>query len=453
MIAPPTAQRPGFVPIRADAFDLLCAPGGRREGHEVSALLIATLLADEMDWRTNTLARFCSVAWLTTHRIPWHRGRHSLDLLDERSIARAALRLFRPGTATLTSRDQPTSVLHDKAARPAERYVMIPHGALASIAEEHRLPWMAAGLLLLLLLLCDYQTASLPANWTKSLLCKRFGLGWRRLTDALEDLAAAGLITYTVRRGGAMTLSLLARPALVVPATPAPPRRPKRRSLRRDATKGSGPSAGVAAQLLAHYHLTLVPSDALLKAISDALVLGIEAPALLERLVAWGSLATAADPMAVFVSRARAVKRELVAVQEEQSRRRQMETDAARYQAEEMATAERSKLAAEAESRWIAEALVDFPTGDDLGLSPLVASRPVYVADVLHTGVSALIKHLPDLDPEELIQRWAKQPCPPEDLDTSGIGLRLESAHGPPGTVPQVRAGPSLLDRLRDNPS
>ena len=109
-------------------------------------------------------------------------------------------------------------------------------------------------MLVLLLLLCDHRSAELPeGTWTKTSLCERYGIGWRRLSAGLEALAAAGLIAFQVRRGGTMSLTLLARSALVAPTTPVQPRRRERGSIVREATHGSGPAAEVAGKLLGHH--------------------------------------------------------------------------------------------------------------------------------------------------------------------------------------------------------
>jgi len=282
-----TAASPGgYVPLRLDAPSLLGAPSGRREAYHLSALSVGAALAEDVDWRTNTLEEFRSVAWAGEHQMAWRRLRRALDHLAGSGVARAELRPFQPGTATLTAREEPTSLLHDRA-RAEERFVPLARGALRSVTAEHGLSWVASGLLLLLLLLlCDHRSGELPeGHWTKTSLCEHFGVGWRRLSAGLDALATAGLIAYSVRRGGTMSLTLLARAALVAPTAPTQVRRRERRAIRREASHGEGPAGEVAAKLVAHHGLVANPSPALLAALADALSAGESPSALLERLV------------------------------------------------------------------------------------------------------------------------------------------------------------------------
>ena len=92
----------GYVPVRLDAPTLLGAASGRREAHHLSALSVAVALAEDADWRTNTLDPFRSVAWAGEHHMAWRRLRRALDHLAGVGVARAELRPFQPGTATLT---------------------------------------------------------------------------------------------------------------------------------------------------------------------------------------------------------------------------------------------------------------------------------------------------------------------------------------------------------------
>jgi hypothetical protein len=444
----PTGTVGGFVAVRLDAPRLLGAPVGRREAHHLSALSVAVALAEDANWRTNTVEPFRSVAWAGEHQMAWGRLRRALDHLASSGVARAELHPFQPGTATLTAREEPTSLLHDRA-RAEERFVPLARGALRSVAAEHGLSWVGTGLLVLLLLLCDHRSGELPEGcWTKTSLCERFGVGWRRLSSALEELEAAGLIAYRVRRGASMHLELLARSALVAPALASPRKRRERRQLRREAERGSGEAAEVAAALLGHFDLAGEPSAALVHAIAGALETGASRRDLLERLVARGSLAGATDPVAVLVGRARAVRDELVAAREANERRREAEAAERLRRAElEAAEAEAATRAAD-EDRWIASVLDHVPSAEDLGLGHLVARAPMLVAAHIRAEVGSLIERWPELDPVALVQRWAARPSPADALDTVGIDARDEASHGPPGNVPRARAGPRLVDRL-----
>ncbi len=437
----------GFVPIRLDALDLLGPRRGRRTGHHLAALGLSVTLADRADWRTDEVGPFRSVAFAGEQRMPWRRMRRVLDHLGDVGMARATLHPFRPGRVCLTPRTDPGSLLHDRG-RPQERFVALSRGALGAIATEHRLSWEATSLLVFFLLHCDYRTAELPDGWTKSRLCDRVGLGWRRLSSGLEELRHAGLITLEVRRGGPMTLTLLARPALVAVTAAVPPKRPERRLAQSQARHGAGPAADVARRLLAHHQLPGPASAALVAALGDALATGTPPPAVLERLAAGGSLTDARDPTAILVARTRQLTGELGAARQAEEDRRRHQAGARRARAEQEAD-ERSRLeAVELEHRWLAATLPELPGGAQLGLSPLIAARPLHVAARIHSACAELVASRPDLDPAELVRRWARQPGSPVGLDTKGVGPRT-GADGPPGTLPRARAGPTLADRLR----
>lgn len=440
----------GFVPVRLDAPSLLGAPVGRREAHHLSALSVAVQLAEDANWRTNTVEPFRSVAWAKQHRMAWRRLRRALGHLDTAGVGRAELRPFQPGTATLTGREEPSSLLHDRA-RAEERFVPLARGALGEIAAEHALTWVGTGLLILLLLLCDHASAELAeGTWTKTSLCEHFGVGWRRLSAALDALAAAGLIAFQVRRGGTMSLTLLARAALVAPTAPAQPRRRERRGIARQAAHGSGPAGELAAKLLAHHGVDASPSPTLLAALGEALTTGAGPQALLDRLAARGSLAGAAEPMAVLVSRVRQVAAELLTARQEADRRRDAEVAERKRQADARAEEARRRDDSDGEARWLASVIDRLPAGAELGLAAVIAARPVAVAAHIHVSCSEVVSRWPDLDPAGLVSAWAAQPCSADELDVSGVPARIEETHGPPGSLPKARAGPTLAERLRN---
>lgn len=239
----------GFVPIRLDVPTLLGRPSGRREGHWLAALGLGVALADGVDFRTNRIEGFSVVRFARRRRMTWRRQRRALEHLETCGLAGAHTEPFRAGSAWVTPRTEPGSLLHDQS-RPGERFVALSRGALGEVAEEHQLSWEATDLLLGLLVLCDHRTGELAGGWTKTRLMEAFGLGWRRLSAGLDALAAAGLIAYSVRRGGTMSLTLLARAALLAPTAPAQVRRRERRAIRREASHGGGPAGEVAAKLL-----------------------------------------------------------------------------------------------------------------------------------------------------------------------------------------------------------
>ena len=437
----------GFVPVRLDLPALLGPADGRREGHLLSALLVGVELAGAVDWRTDTLESFASSRFAAEVGLTWRRFVRALGLLGDRGIGIAEVEPFRPGRFCLTPRCEAASMLHDRA-RPAERFVTLARGALSALGDEHGLSWVARGLLALFLLVCDHRSDALPAGWTKTRLCETFGIGWRRLTHGLAELEAAGLVAHQPRRGGELSLRLLARAALVVPTMAGAPKRRERRLLARTAAAGHGPAVEVATKLLAHYQMKGPPPPALLRALGEALATGASIRQVTENICARGSLAGARDPMAVLCVRARQLAAELADARRAAEARTQAEdaarvASAARQRAED---AERDRV--EDEGRWIAAVVGTLPSGADLGLPRLLATRPVPVAAQIHSACMALIAAHPDLDPAGLVQRWASCPAPPADVDVAGIGAR-SSRDGPPGSVPSAREGPTLLQRIR----
>jgi len=439
----------GFVPIRLDAPSLLGRPSGRREGHWLSALGLAVDLAEEADFQTHRIEHFSVMRFARRERMTWRRVRRALEYLKASGIAGAEIKPFRAGVAWVTPRTAPGSLIHDQS-RPGELFVPLPRGALREIAKEHNLSWVAEALLFALLCVCHHRTGRLPGGWTKTRLMEEFGVGWRRLSAALEQLEAAGLIAYSVRRGGPMHLEHLARSALVEPTLTSPRKRRDRRQLRREAERGRGEAVEVAAELLRHFGLAGQPSAALVTAIAGALETGASRRDVLERCVARGNLAGATDPIAVLVGRARAVREELLAAREASEWLREARAAEQRRREElEAAEAEEARRAAE-EDRWIASVLESVPSAKDLGLRGLLGRVPMIVAAHIREQVRSLITRFPDLDPAALANRWAKHPCAPEALDTTGIAARAVDIHGPPGTVPRAREGPSLTERLRN---
>lgn len=443
----------GFVPVRLDAPSLLGPAKGRREGHLLSALLVAVEVAGLVDWRCDILDPFAATRFAADLRMTWRRLTRALRLLDERGVGGAVCRPFSPGRFQLTSRLDPRSLLHDRS-RPTERFVTLARGALRSIGDHHDLSWVARGLLVFLVLVCDHRTALLPPGWTKTRLAATVGLGWRRLTAAMAELADAGLITFTARRGSDLTLHLVARAALVVPTVASAPKRRQRRRLAAgqptagDCLAAAGNPAVVAAKLVAHHHLTGPPPAALVRAVGEALATGASASHVLESLSGHGTLDGARDPMAVLCHRARQTATQLadarlIADQRRQANAAERTAMAARRQEEDG-----EQRCVEDQGRWIAAVTDVLPSGAVLGLPELLAARPTPVAAHIHAACTELVAAHPDLDPADLVRRWAARPVGAAVLDTNGIGRR-GARDGPPGRLPAVREGPTLLERIR----
>ncbi|MFC0080942.1 hypothetical protein ACFFRE_02060 [Aciditerrimonas ferrireducens] len=435
----------GFVPIRVDAPTLLPSPGPRRDGYRLAALHVGAALAEDVDWRTNELTQFRSVAFARAEGLSWRRVRRALGLLETHGALEMTLRPFRAGRLRLPDRSAPGSLLH--APGSPERFVPIAKGALRALRAEHQLDWVETGLLLALLLLCD-QRGELPdREWTKTRLCDHVGVGWRRLTRALNRLTTLGLVSVDAQRGQAMQLTLHARAALVAPTAPSAPKRAVRRHLERSAARAGGPARRLADQLLRHHRLGEEPSPGLLQALAAALSTGASERSILERLAAKGHLTGALDPLAVLVARARQVTDELKAAQAAEARRRaQLAADQARHATLRAATDEQLDRTGE-ESRWLAAILPRIPTSAELDIPELLATRPALLAGHLHATAQQLIERWPNLDPAALLERWATRPASLDAFDPSGLPYR-RAEHGPPGTLPRRSSGPKLTERL-----
>ena len=437
----------GFVPIRLDLPHLLGPTTGRREGHLLSALLVGVELAGAVDWRTDTLESFAVARFAAAEGLTWRRCVRALERISERGLGATETTLFRPGRFALTPRTDPASMLHDRS-RSTERFVTLARGTLRALGDEHGLSWVARALLALFLLVCDHRSDTLPAGWTKTRMCETFGIGWHRLTQGLADLEAAGLVTHQARRGGDLSLRLLARAALVVPTMASTPKRRERRRLARSAVEGHGPAADVATAVLAHHQVDLPPSLPLLRALGEALATGTNARHVTESMCARGTLAGARDPMAVLCARARQLASALGEAMRASDARKQAE-NLARSAAFARQTAEDAeRRRAEYEGRWIASVVGELPNGADLGLPQLLASRPVAVAAHIHAACTALIDLHPDRDPAALVRRWSTQPAAPPDVNVAGLPAR-SPRDGPPGRVPSSLGGTTLVERVR----
>ncbi|NNN21464.1 MAG: hypothetical protein HKL80_05615 [Acidimicrobiales bacterium] len=437
----------GYIPLRIDLPDLLGKPMGRKDGHYLSALGVGVRLAEVVDWRTNRLDEFSSVAFAKDQHMNWRRFRKALGYLTNSGLAKVNLKPFNFGTAELASRENPKSLLHDQS-RVKEQFVALSRGSLQGIASEHCLSWVASSLLVALLLLVDHRSAQLDDDWTKTRLSDHFGIGWRRLSSGLNELDQAGLIQFQVRRGKNMSLTLLARDALVAITAPPIPKRHERRQILRDSTKGTGVSEETCQKILSHYGVSGTPSRALVRAIGEALAMGISPHEIIERMVARGSLTKANDPMAVLVSRARQIVVEITDSRQQIEKRQLQEKESAKALLDQKELEELKLAIYQDESRWLASVIEVIPDVSKLNISPLVSSNPRLLAAHIHSRCSELITQFPELDPTELIQKWINKPSELESVDVSGVNHSV-TGDVQPGAIPRSRAGPTLVEKLR----
>ena len=99
------------------------------------------------------------------------------------------------------------------------------------------------------------------------------------------------------------------------------------------------------------------------------------------------------------------------------------------------------------ENRWLAQNVSTLPTPKDLGLDSDLTARPVFVAARLHEIARQVVGDYPDLDPKELILQLEKNKFVLTGLNVEQVAQR-KGVEFPPGTLPTLRAGPTLLERF-----
>ncbi len=436
----------GFVPIRLDAISRLGEPGIRREGYLLSTLFVGVLLANEVNWWDNKLTPFKAVNWALSHSLPYRRARRALDKLTEKSLTTFSIQPFRPGNLEITPREDEKSLLHLEA-RKHERFVPISRSGLSQILLEHSLSWSAASMLVLLLFLCDHNSAKLPEGWTKTKISNQFGIGWRTLSAGLDALENAGLISFNASRGKEMTLELLARSALVEPCAPTPLQRGPKRAFLNQKIGKNGPAADLARKIINHYRLEAAPSPTLIRALGEVLATGASGVQVLNQITSLGSLNGSRDPVAVLVTRVRSVTESFRLAQVSKAKSTSRRETIARNQKE---SEERERLDHEQyqnESRWLAQTIDKLPTPENLGLKSELTARPVFVASRIHSMASDIVTKYPYLDPSGLIIQLEKNKFQIDLVDVENLPLR-QFGGSPPGTLPTERAGPTLLSRV-----
>lgn len=453
-------------------YDALGTPAGRRTGHRASATYLALRLAGEAspgrcpkgpgDWQAWTQGRvwpFAVTAWAKDHALSYRRARKGLQTCSTAGLLSFELRASgrpEPGHVEV-ARDR---IVHDRG-QPEERFVQVSLPVLDAIAAEHGLDWLATALLIELLIRADQFTW----QWSGTLTAfgPSIGVGARSLRRALRRLESAGLVDeLAITTGVGTSLRLAAGPGLVVgtfprhsaperppapqappggaPTPPAPPKRHERRQAERD-ERHNGPGAQLAGRLLAHHHLNMRPSAALVVALEEALASGATSGHVLEMLAARGGLAGAKDPMAVLVVRARQVGDELGAQAAADAERRATLDQAQAAENAEWDARQAECTAGTEESRWLAQQLCDKHLE---GLRDVIGSSLDHVSPLaLDLATRARLRAEVGLEPElGAVEAIANA--------VSRVLAGGTAPGRPGGALPRCRDGPTLAERFRD---
>jgi hypothetical protein len=408
----------------------------RRTARRLAALVVGVMWTLEAHYVTGTIDPWPMVAWGEALDMPWRRVRGAVDRLAGAGLAAVATAPFRPSSVHL-ARDR---WVHKPGGE--DRWVQLSGEAVRGLAGEHGLGWRELGVLLGLVLMADDRDW-LVEGQTLGGLCELLGVGYRTLVAALEVLAARGLVTWRPRRGGACALAVPAGAAMVVLARPgAPKHRAERRELARLTDRGEGPAVALGRRLVARYGLAVPPSPAFLQRL-EALLSRVDVGVVEDRLWAMGSLVGAGDAMAVLVHRAERLGVELDA-QAAAAARTLRERDEAEAAARAARQAGRdAEATAAGESRWLAEVLDDDTLRGlrDRYLGATVRRGRVAVPEVstaISRAARAAVAGHPSMDPADAVRVFAG--------DHLGVDADLELSSV---SLPQVRAGPALVERLR----
>lgn len=443
----PKAQFRPYLQVRKDTLQRLRVTGRRKQGKELRALGLLVSVAQAAHHLSGKLESWTSTTWAKERGSTWRCQNAAISLLEDAGMLRLTRRPGRPGSVAITTREQPTSALHARE-RTAETFDPLLHGVIEELGRQHHLSLNAQDLLVGLLELCD-RLGELGGDWTKTRLSHELRLGWHSLTNGLGELAGADLIAFRVCRGQKMTFTLTARPCLV-PVTQAPPLPP--RSERRAHHKASAHSPSeartLAVTLLRRYGLLEDPTQELVGALGGALATGVSTSALLEGITSFGNLGGLRRVQAGLAARAGNVAEHVAAARLEAQERLETQRAEQARREEAQRLEQETWMTRDAEDRGVSSAILHLPTAQALGLHPLT-SGPVPRAMAILSSCRELVEAHPDLDPSQLIARWAKFPCRPQELDTAGIAPR---AGGGAGTLPQARTGPTLVERLRAGP-
>jgi DNA-binding transcriptional ArsR family regulator len=405
-------------------------PGRRRTGRAADARAMVLALVAATYRTAGRCSPFGIVAWCAEHGYSYYRGHLAQRYLDARGVTETHLRPFRLGAIQVDR----ASVLHERS-RTQERFVQLMGCSFWGLAAEHHLDGAAAKTLLELVWLVDSERF---VGATMDELSTATDIGHVTLRRALVALAQAGLLAFSAVRGLGYSISLLCWDALVMPPAQGIPAR----GSRRDAARDNDLVTAVCVELAAAFGLVagaVAGAGGLRAAIAGALAAGLRPAELTNAVVAGGSLAGLADPIAGLAARAGRAAEALAAQRAAQDQARadarQREADARLIAA---AHATKAQDAA-AHTDWLARVL------DDATLASIAAlytrpgpAQPARALQALVVGhcERALAGASADDDPVALIRASAER--------------RLDE--GPMGVLPRAGPGPttpSLLERLR----
>jgi hypothetical protein len=414
-------------------------PGERRTARRLAAMVVGVMCTLEASHVTGMVDPWPMVAWGGKLEMPWRRVRGAVDRLASAGLATVTTAPFRASSVVLPR----GKWVHQRGGD--DRFVQLSGAAVRALVAEHGLEWRELGVLLGLVLLADDRDW-LVRGQTLTGLGELLGVGYRTLVAALETLADRGLVTWQARRGQLCALAVPAGAAMVV--LPAPGRarhRSERRELARQAAHGEGPAVAVARKVMLSTRSGLdVPPSPTLTALLAELMARADAATIESRLVAMGSLAGSRDAMAVLVDRARRLLVEMDVRAESAARERQAQAEAAAADQAARQAARDADDRSAGESRWLGQVLDDDTLRklrDAYAGGRLRGGRvvvPAMAADIAAAVRTAVAQH-PTMAPEEAARGHALELMA---IDVGPVGAAVAVA------LPQVRAGPKLVDRL-----
>jgi hypothetical protein len=415
-------------------------PGERRTARRLAAMVVGVICTLEASHVTGMVDPWPMVAWGEKLEMPWRRIRVAVDRLASAGLATVTTTPFRASSVVLPR----GKWVHQRGGD--DRFVQLSGASVRALAAEHGLEWRELGVLLGLVLLADDRDWQVRGQ-TLTRLGELFGVGYRTLVAVLDALADRGLVTWQARRGQSCALAVPAGAAMaVLPARGPAKHRSERRELARQTAHGEGPAVAVARKVILSTRSGLdVPPSPTLTALLAELLARADAATIEGRLVAMGSLAGSRDAMAVLVDRARRLLVEMDVRAETAARERQAQAEAVAIDQAARQAARDAEDRSVGESRWLGQVLDNdtlrklrdaYAGGRPRGGRVVV---PAMAADIAAAARSAVAQY-PTMAPEEAAREHALE-FMAIDMGAGGADLAV--------ALPRVRAGPSLVDRLR----